>query len=361
MVSIIIFFVIFSVLVISHEFGHFMIARRNGIRVNQFMLGMGPTIYSKQVGETEFQINLLPVGGACVFDGMDAMFDDRELHEIGGQESSTVCDEHSFPNAPVGARIATVLGGPLANFIVAFVMALIVVGFQGTDLPEIYDIVEDSAAEDAGLQAGDRIRRINGQSIHVYREVQMFSSVNYGEPLDIVYERDGETSEVTLTPRYDESAGRYYIGVLGSGTNVQLSGLNTLRYTFYEIEYWVRATIKSLALIFRGHFSLDDLSGPIGVVQVVDDTYEATKSTGLPNVILTFLNLSTLLSVNLGIMNLLPIPALDGGRLLLLIVEAICGRKLPPDKEGYVTLAGAAALVALMVVVMLNDISKFFR
>lgn len=358
MVSIIIFLVIFSVLVISHEFGHYMIARRNGIRVNTFMIGMGPTLFSWQRGETTYEINLLPVGGACVFDGMDAMqgFDAED-----DDEPPRELDEHSYPNAPVGARIATVLGGPVANFIIAFLFALVVVGFTGTDLPRIYGVIEGSAAEEAGIQAGDTIRRINGERIHVYREVQMFSSVNYGEPLDIVYERDGQTYEVTLTPRYDEEDDRYYIGLLGSGRYERVNGIDTLVYSYYEVEYWARATFKSLALIFRGHFSLDDLSGPVGVVQVVDETYEATKTSGIPTVILTFLNLSTLLSVNLGIMNLLPIPALDGGRLLLLIVEAVRGKKLPPDKEGYVTLAGAAALITLMVVVMLNDISKFFR
>lgn len=358
MVSIIIFLVIFCVLVVSHEFGHYLIARRNGIRVNVFMIGMGPTLFSWQSGETRFEVNLLPFGGACVFDGMDAMYGTGDDEEDAPPRE---LDEHSFPNAPVGARIATVLGGPIANMIVAFLFALIVVGFSGTDLPDVYSVVEDSAAEAAGIEAGDRIISINGESIHVYREVQLFSSVNYGEPLDIVYERDGERSEVTLTPRYDEEDGRYYIGLIGTGGYDQLGAVDTLKYSFYEVEYWVRVTVKSLGLIFRGHFQLDDLSGPVGVAQVVDETYESTKSEGLPVVVLTFLNLATLLSVNLGIMNLLPIPALDGGRLLIYIIEAIRGKKLPPDKEGYVTLAGAVALIALMVIVLLNDISKFFR
>lgn len=333
-----------------------MIARRNGIRVNVFMIGMGPTLFAWQRGDTRFEVNLLPVGGACVFDGMDAMYG-----ADGDDSAAAALDEHSYPNASVGARIATVVGGPMANMIVAFLFALIVVGFSGTDLPEVYSVVENSAAEDAGIAAGDTIVSINGERIHMYREVQMFSSFNYGESLDIVYEHDGETHEVTLTPRYDEEAGRYYIGLIGKAGYNKLGALDTLKYSFYEVEYWVRVTIKSLAQIFRGHFQLDDLSGPVGVVQVVDETYESTKSYGLPTVVLTFLNLSTLLSVNLGIMNLLPIPALDGGRLLLLIIEAIRGKKLPPDKEGYVTLAGAVALIALMIVVMLNDISKFFR
>ncbi len=355
MVSILIFLIMFGVLVMSHEFGHYMMARRNGIRVNEFMIGMGPTLLKWKKGDTEFQLNLLPIGGACVFDGADA------LEAADSAESGRELDEHSYPNAPVMARIATVLGGPVANFILGLVFAMVIVAFSGTDLPVIYGIQENSAAQEAGIEPGDVIKKINGESVHVYRDVQLFSMVNYGEPLDIVYERDGERHEVTLTPRYDAEANRYYIGLIGSGEYASLGPLQTIQYSFYEVEYWVRATIKSLGLIFRGHFQMDDLSGPVGVVKVVDDTYEATKPYGLPTMLLTFLNLSTLLSINLGIMNLLPIPALDGGRLLLLIGEAVSGKKLSPKMESYITLAGAVALIVLMVVVMFNDISKFFR
>ncbi|SEA16102.1 regulator of sigma E protease [Lachnospiraceae bacterium NK3A20] len=349
-VSIILFFIIFSIIVIGHEFGHYCIARRNGIRVNEFDIGFGPTLLQWRRGETDFCVKMLPLGGACIFDGASGL-DDTE-HEL---------DEHSFPNASVSSRIATVLAGPVANFIIGFVFALFIVAFSGTDLPVVADIMDGGAAQEAGIQAGDTIRKINGESIHLYREVQLFSLVNYGEPLDIVYERNGERHEVTLTPKFDEEAGRYYIGIIGSGEYMRCNAPEVFQYGFYEAQYWVRATLKSLGLIFRGHFRMDDLSGPVGVVKVVDDTYTSAKPYGLPAVVLSMLNLATLLSINLGIMNLLPIPALDGGRLLIYIVEAIRGRKLSAEKEGYITLAGALALIALMAVVMFNDFTKFFR
>lgn len=355
LISILIFLLIFSIIVIGHEFGHYAIARRNGIRVNEFDIGMGPTLFHKKKGDTDFCVKLLPVGGACVFDGYTGMSNEDTA------KTGHPLDEHSFPNASVSARMATVLGGPLMNFVLGFVFAVIIVAFSGTDLPVVYRVQPGSAAEDAGIEAGDTITRINGERIHVYREVSLLSMVNYGEPLDIEYERNGEKTEITLTPRYDGEDNRYYIGLVGSGQYVRLNALQVFQYGFYEAEYWVRATFKSLGLIFRGHFHPDDLSGPVGIVKVVDDTYDAARPYGLPTVVLSFLNLTTLLSINLGIMNLLPLPALDGGRLVLLIAEAVRGKKLSPEKEGYITLGGVIALMVLMVFVLFNDISKFFR
>ncbi len=350
-VSIIAFLIIFSIIVIAHEFGHYAIARRNGIRVNEFDIGMGPTLVHWQRGETEFCLKLLPVGGACIFDGMNGL----------EQEKGEELDEHAFPNAPVWGRIATVFAGPFANFIIGYIFAIIIVAFCGTDLPVIQQIMPDSAAREAGLEAGDTILKVNGESIHVYREVSLISAMNYGEPLTITYSRDGIKDTVTVTPKYSEEYGRYFIGLQGAGEYMKCNPVQVFSYGFYEVEYWVRATIKSLGTIFTGHFSKDDLSGPVGVVKIVDDTYTEAKSYGISSVLLSFLNITTLLSINLGIMNLLPLPALDGGRLVFLLVEALRGKPVPPDKEGLVHLAGFIALFALMVFVLFNDISKFFR
>ncbi len=329
-VSIITFFIIFSVIVIGHEFGHFAIARRNGIRVTEFDIGMGPLLWHKKRGDTDFCIRLLPVGGACIFDGADALADGVSEEEM---------DEHAYPRAGVFARMATVLGGPFMNFLLGFVFALIIVAFSGTDLPVVYQVQKDSAAQEAGIEAGDTITKINGEPIH---------------------KRGDQTKEITLTPKYSKEDNRYYIGLVGSGSYVRTGPLQTFRYAYYEALYWVRATFKSLGLIVRGHFHADDLSGPVGIVKVVDDTYTESKPYGLPAVLLSFLSLSTLLSINLGIMNLLPFPALDGGRLVLLIIEAIRGKKLNPRYEGYITMAGAMMLIALMIFVLFNDITKFF-
>ncbi len=365
-ISILIFLVIFSVIVIGHEFGHYAVARRCGIRVKEFDIGMGPVLFRKQGKETDFCIRVFPIGGACLFDGMDSMYDPDSVADPSGEKDFASArkkdaDLHAYPNASVGARMATVLAGPIANFLIGLVFAIVIVAFSGTDLPVVREVMDGSAAQEAGLEAGDTIRAINGEPIHIYREVQLFSMMNYGEPLRITYERDGAKNTVTLTPRYNEEAGRYYIGLIGSGEYIKCGPLQTFRYGFYEAEYWVRATFKSLGLIFRGHFSADDLSGPVGIVKVVDDTYETTKPYGLSATVLSFLSLTTLLSINLGIMNLLPIPALDGGRFLLLLVEMIRGKKLSPDKEGYVTLAGVVILMAVMVFALFNDVSKFFR
>ena len=237
-VSILIFLIIFSVIVISHEFGHFAVARRGGIRVLEFDIGMGPVLFRKEGKETDLCIRLLPIGGACIFDGMEEM-----VPEEG--EAPRELDEHSFPNTPVGSRIAAVLAGPMANFILGFVFSLILVAFTGTDLPVIREIVPDSAAMEAGLEAGDVIRKINGETIHIYREVSLISAMNYGEPLHITYERDGERRTVDLIPRFDEEDNRYYIGIMGSGEYLKCNPVQVFQYGFYETAYWLKATASS--------------------------------------------------------------------------------------------------------------------
>lgn len=350
LVSILIFALILGVIVISHEFGHFAVARRNGIRVNEFDVGFGPTLLRKRIGETDFCLKLLPLGGACIFEGMDSL-DEEERENL---------SPDAFPNAPVGARIATVVAGPMANFLIGYIFALIIVAFCGTDLPVINKVIEDSAAMEAGLQDGDTIVRIGKENIHLYREVSLYSMMNYGEPLEITYERDGERKTVTVTPKFDEEAQRYYIGILGAGEAHKCSAPEVFKYGFYEIGYWMKVTIKSIGTIFSGHFSKDDVSGPVGVVQVVNDTYTEAQPYGAMTVVLSMINLATLLTINIGIINLLPLPALDGGRLVFLIIEGVRGKPIPPEKEGMVHLAGFMALMALMVFVMFNDISRLF-
>ncbi len=350
LISIIIFILIFGVIVISHEFGHYAMAKRGGIRVNEFDIGFGPTLYSWKRGETDFCLKAFPLGGACIFEGLDP-----ESGQGGDMLSSD-----AFQSAPLGSRIATVVAGPMANFILGYVIALIVVAFTGTDLPVIQKVMEGSAAQEAGIEDGDLITRINGSRIHLYREVSLESFMNYGEPMEITYERDGESRTVTLTPRYNEEDQRYYIGIQGAGEFYKCNALEVFRYGFYEVEYWVRVTFKSLGTIFTGHFSLDDLAGPVGVVEVVNDTYTEASPYGPMVLIMSMLNLATLLTINIGIVNLLPLPALDGGRLVFLLIEAVRGKPVPPEKEGYVHLAGIIALLLLMVVVMFNDLSKIF-
>ncbi|MCR4903746.1 MAG: RIP metalloprotease RseP [Butyrivibrio sp.] len=352
-VSILIFLVIFGILVISHEGGHFLIAKANGIRVAEFTVGMGPALFKTKKGDTEYSVRLLPFGGACIFDGMDGLEEAKE-------EETEEYDEHAYKNAKVWSRIATVFAGPLFNFILAYLLAVIVTAFSSWTFPVISGMTEDSAAAEAGLMTGDTIVSINGEKIYMGQEVTLISQLNAGEALEIVYERDGQQYTTIVTPKYDEEAQRYYMG-LYVGEYGDIKGIDIIPYSWHTVTYYFKMTWKSLAMLVTGHFTINDLSGPVGIVKVVDDTYEAVKPYGLPSLVLTMLDLAILLSVNLGVMNLLPLPALDGGKLIFLFIEVLRGKPVPPEKEGYVHLAGMIALMILMVVVLFNDIGRFLH
>jgi len=348
--SIILFLIIFLVVVIAHEFGHFIVAKKNGIRVVEFFIGMGPSLFSFQKGETKYSLKLFPVGGACMFEGEDGL-----EKEKGG------ISERAFPNAPVWARVATIFAGPLFNFLVAFVMAVILVSVCGITTPEVLSVSEDGRALQAGMQVGDVITKINGKSVHLGGEVTLISQLNTkGETLTITYERNGQEGTAVINPSYDEATGRYYMGV-GIGGYLKCNVPQTFKYAFYTMKFYVESTFKSLGMLVTGQLSKDDVSGPVGLVKVVDEVYDSAKVYGAIDVLLNMMEIALLLSVNLGIMNLLPFPALDGGRLGFLLVEAFRGKPIPPEKEGMVHLAGMMALMVLMVLVFFNDITKFFR
>lgn len=342
------FVLIFGAVVLSHEFGHFLLAKMNGIHVVEFSVGMGPTLLSFKRKETKYALRLLPIGGACMFEGED------------GLESENGGGEGSFTKASVWARIATVIAGPIFNFILAFIVAVIVVSLSPTDRPVLTGVTEGGAAEEVGLLAGDEIISINGEKTHLFREVSLLAMLNKGDDMEIVYERDGVKDTVILTPTYSEADGRYYMGVQGT-VYEQAKGLAVFRDAWYEIRYSVNSTYKSLGMLLTGQFNRQDVAGPVGIaVNVVGKTYDTAKDYGVKAVVLSMLNIVLLLSVNLGILNLLPIPALDGGRLVFLLIEVIRGKPIPPEKEGIVHFVGLVFFMVLMVVVLFNDLANIF-
>lgn len=343
------FILIFFIIVVSHELGHFILAKMNGIHVVEFSVGMGPTIFHRTKNGTKYALKLLPIGGACMFEGEDGL----------DTENGTP-SEGAFPNASVWARISTVLAGPLFNFIIAYLIGIILVANSVTDLPVIKEVTDGGQAQAAGLQAGDVITKIDQETIHIYRQISLISTLNKGEPLEVTFERDGVSQTTIVTPAYDEESARYYMGITGPGELIECTPLQTFQYAFYEVGFGVRTTVKSLGMLVQGQLSKDDVAGPVGLVKVVGESYDATKEYGFSTVALTMLNIAMLLSVNLGILNLLPIPALDGGRLVFFLIEVVRGKPVPPEKEGMIHLAGMIALMILMVVVLFNDISKFF-
>ena len=366
--GIILFIVIFCVVVLAHEFGHFIVAKANGIHVVEFSLGMGPTIAHFQKGDTKYSLKLLPIGGACMFEGEDGMNlsdeeDENDEEEDGAdakvkEDLGTLEKSGAFPDASVWARIATVVAGPIFNFILAFIFSAIIVASIGSDLPVIGQVGEGSAAEEAGLMAGDEIVRINGHSIHLFREISLEAMLNEGEEVSIVYERNGELNQTILKPKYSEEAGRYYYGIAGQAGYAKFGAAGVIEYSFYEVKYWIDTTIKSLGMLLTGKAGVKDMSGPVGMVDVVDDIYTESKQDGIYYVWLNMLNFAILLSANLGVLNLIPFPALDGGRLLFLVIEAIRRKPIPPEKEGIFHFVGFALLMLLMVVVLYNDIVR---
>lgn len=343
--SIIIAIIIFSIIILFHELGHFLLAKANGVKVNEFSLGLGPTLFGFTKGVTKYSLKLLPFGGACMMEGEDENSD----------------DQRAFGNKSVWARMSVVFAGPFFNFIMAFIFAIVLVACVGYDKPQIAGVLEGYAADEAGMQEGDIILKLNSTNIHLYREVSAYSLFNAGETVEVVYERDGEKYTTTLEPKYDEESGRYLYGFLGNSQRTKAGIGEAVSYAFYEVKYCIWSTIESLKMLITGGASVNDLSGPVGIVKNIGDTYESSVSTdGYYYAFLNMLNWAILLSANLGVMNLLPLPALDGGRLVFLVVEAIRRKKIDPDKEGFVHFIGIALLMILMVVVMFNDIRKLF-
>ena len=359
MMTLILFILVFGAVVIAHEFGHFLIAKMNGIHVVEFAVGMGPNIFSFQKGDTKYSLKLFPIGGACMFEGEDGVV---ERDETTGEAKEQTAG--SFLKAGVWARIATVFAGPFFNFILAFVVAFIMVNmtdYIAIRRPVATEVLTGSAAEAAGMQNGDLILSLNGEKIKLYQEISLFMQASYkGGPIEVKYERNGERFTTTLTPQFNEEYGMYMLGVSNQDF-VTPNGLQTFRYAWYEMRYSVKATYKSLGMLFGGRVSRTDVAGPVGIaVNVVGKTHEVAKDYGWQNVVLSMLNIILMLSVNLGILNLLPVPALDGGRLVFLFVEVIRGKPVPPEKEGLVHMIGLMFFMALMVFVFFNDLFNIF-
>ena len=334
--------IIFSAIVIFHEFGHFLLAKWNGIEVIEFSLGMGPRLLSHVWGDTRYSLKLLPIGGSCQM--------------VGEEEASD--SEGAFGNKSVWARIAVVAAGPVFNFILACVLALIIVGSVGYDNTMV-DIIPDSAAAEAGMEDGDQIISINGSRTWLYREVSLYSSLHQGQTATVVFERNGEKQTVVLTPKQSDT-GAYLYGFSRTVQREKGGALETVGYSCAEIRYWLKATVESLKMLIGGQVGLEEMSGPVGIVSTIGDTYKESRVDGWYYVIMNMIMIAILLSVNLGVMNLLPIPALDGGRLVFLILEAIRGKAIPQEKESMVHFTGFVLLMGLMAVILFSDLHKLF-
>ena len=348
--NIIAIILMFGIIVFVHEFGHFIFAKMNRIKVNEFSIGMGPSVASWTRKDTMYSIRALPIGGYCLMEGL-------------GEESDNI---NGYNNKSVLARLMVSFAGPLFNFILAFLLSIIICHFYTVDPPVITKIMEGSAAEEAGIMPGDEIISLDGDRIYNYREITLYSMMNEPEkPVDIVFQRNGEKHEVTLVKKKDKESGNYYFGFISTGR--QSEGiLDELKFSALEVRFQMKAAISSVKMLVTGHASKDDLMGPVGIGNTMNDIMEEAKEevkdegvwNQFLNVMLNVINFAVLLSANLGVMNLLPVPALDGGKILFVLVEAISGKKVPPEKEAVVNGIGVALLMLLMIFVFFNDLGN---
>lgn len=349
-INIILAIIVFGAIIFFHELGHFIFAKLNGVYVNEFAVGMGPTIFSFRKKETKYCLKAIPMGGYCMMMG----------------EDEDVVDEHSFSQKPVWGRISVVIAGPVFNFILAFLLSIILVGFCGYDLPIITDFTKDSPAQEAGLEVGDIITEYNGHTIYNFREVMVYNQFNQSsDPVKLKIERDGKEKEVTVTPLLTDNG--YIMGIYSSG-RTKGNAFSVIKYSAFEVRYYIKTTFLSLKYLIEGKVGIKNLSGPVGIVSMMSDTIDEAKESAAGNnmeaarnVFLNLVNFCIMLSANLGVMNLLPLPALDGGRTLVLLVEAFFKKKMSAGKEAFINAMGFAFLILLMVVVMIQDIMNLVR
>lgn len=341
--GIIIAILLFSAIVIFHEMGHFLLAKANKIRVDEFSLGLGPTLIGKEIGGTKFSLKLLPFGGACMM----------------GEDDADDMSEGSFNSKSVWARISVIVAGPVFNLILAWILCIIMIAWVGYRAPVVGSVQEGYSAAEQGLQSGDVITEINGKAVHLWNDIGLYTLMSAdGEEMTLTYERDGEETTVVVEARQLDDDTYARLGVTAVSERAKTNFFGAVKYGAYTVEYWIKYTIQSLKMLVIGQLGLKDMSGPVGIVTVVDDTYQSSITYGVKTVVLNMMNIAILLTANLGVMNLLPLPALDGGRLVFLIIEAIRRKRVSPEKEGMVHFAGFAALMILMVVVLYNDIMR---
>ena len=235
---------------------------------------------------------------------------------------------------------------------------MIIIGWTGYRAPVVSSVTDGYSAQEEGIEPGDVIKKIGGKSVHIWNDISLYNMMHAGtKSVEVKYERDGKDYTVVLEPKQNEGDAFPLLGITG-GEMVRPGVIGTVRYGAYTVKYWITYTVDSLKMLISGKVGVKDLSGPVGIVSAVDDVYQEAAPAGMAVVILNLLNIGVLLTANLGVMNLLPLPALDGGRLVFLIIEAVRGKRVPPEKEGMVHFAGFVLLMALMVVIMFNDILK---
>ena len=344
------------IIIVVHEWGHFIAARACGVYVEEFAVGMGPKIVGGTSKKgTLYVWRVFPIGGYCRMRG----------------EEEEVDEEGSFSRASVWRRMIIVAAGPFMNFVLAMILVLILTCSYGYIDTRIESVDEAYPAAEAGIEAGDRIYSINGHRTRIYSKFSYEMSFNKGEEITLtVIKADGSKKTVSFEPQFDSELERYRLGfsvgtnggslkniVKEKGAGAVLPALGSMIHqSFWTLCFDVELVVRSFVQLITGQAGLRDVSGPIGIVSVIGESYREGIRESIMAAISNVASLVILLSVNLGVLNLFPIPALDGSRLVFLILEKIRGKKINENVENWIYTIGFILLMGLMILIAVNDI-----
>lgn len=333
---------IFAVLIFVHEFGHFITAKLSGIKVNEFALGMGPKLFSFKKGETLYSLRAVPIGGFCAMEGEDENTD----------------DPRAFNNKSPYKRLFVLISGAFMNILLGFILILgISLSADKVVVAEVLEVLENSPAQTAGLLQDDKIIRANGKRIHISEDLswEISNNTNENAVLNLTLENNGEKRDVSIAPENTDGKLSYGIMLKVKDNSV----IESVKKATYKTFFYSEVILDSFVNLVKGEVPLSQVSGPVGIVTQISDVVEETKETGMEG-FLRLLSLATLLTINLGVFNLIPLPALDGGRILFVLVEMILRKPVPREKEALVHFIGLLLLLLFSVFIALKDIFMLF-
>lgn len=334
---------VFGLLVLVHEFGHFITAKMTGMRVDEFAIGFGPKIIGRKYGETVYSLRAVPLGGFNDIAGMDP--------------DNNPAGDRGFCEKPVLSRMIVILAGAAMNFvlpIILFAMIYFVIG-EGRPAtePVIGDVIAGMSAESAGLKSGDRILSIDGQNVTTWTDfTDKLKTISPGQDVQLQFQRGEAVSTVTVTPKFDEQSKRALVGVQSSIVYERKSLSDSCALAVDHTQKITVAMIDAIAGLFKEPDQTKNLAGPIGIIQMSGQVAERG--------FIPLLNFAALLSINLGIVNLLPVPVLDGGHFVNLCIEAVRGKPLGAKAIAYTQRVGIALLLMLMLFATKNDLMRVF-
>jgi len=332
---------IFCILIFVHEFGHFGAAKLLGIRVHEFAIGMGPKLFSKRKGETLYSVRAFPLGGFCALEG----------------ENESSADEKALSNKPAWVKLIVLAAGSVMNLLLGLLLLFCLYsGAETVVIPQVSSVTAGAPAEQAGMQPGDTILRFDGRRIRVAYDLRWACDRLDGEPVEAVVRRaDGTKETLTVVPQTEN--GMMPLGIMM--TNAPNHLWLTAKTAVGETIFYARVVLETFIDLLRGRIGISSMSGPVGIVSEISGAVQQTAEKGMEG-FLNLLYMTVLLTVNLGVFNLLPVPALDGGRIFFVLIEMIRRKPLPPEKEGMVHLIGFALLILLSIFIAYMDVVKLF-